>query len=144
MLICPVAELERMTSESVATRLTLSLTTSRGIQCDRSARYKDKGVLQRLVIDLFTWWCELIEMLIRSWRSEQNIKKVQHVSHACNNSHVLIYPMLCNIVYVFYQDCMTKYIRIIKKQNTCNATLDLSTAVKPQSRSHLFCFSVDY
>ena len=52
MLICPVAELERMTSESVATRLTLSLTTSRGIQCDRSARYKDKGVLQTLVIDL--------------------------------------------------------------------------------------------
>ena len=32
--------------------LTLSLTTSRGIQCDRSARYKDKGVLQTLVIDL--------------------------------------------------------------------------------------------
>ena len=51
MLICPVAELERMTSESVATRLTLSLTT-RGMQCDRSARYKDKGVLQTLVIDL--------------------------------------------------------------------------------------------
>ena len=25
---------------------------------------------------------------------------------------------------------MTKYIRIIKKQNTCNATLDLSIAVK--------------
>ena len=24
----------------------------RGIQCDRSARYKDKGVLQTLVIDL--------------------------------------------------------------------------------------------
>ena len=30
----------------------LSLTTTRGIQCDRSARYKDIGVLQTLVIDL--------------------------------------------------------------------------------------------
>ena len=104
MLICSVAELERMTSKSVATCLTLSVTTSRGIQCDRSARYKGKGVLQTLVIDLIYWWCELIEMLIRSWslirswRSEQNIKKVQHVSHACNNSHVLIYPMLCNCI----------------------------------------------
>ena len=36
--------------------------------------------------------------LIRSWRSEQYIKKVQHVSHACNNSHVLKYPMLCNCI----------------------------------------------
>ena len=98
MLICPVAELEHMTFKSVATCLTLSLTTSRGIQCDRSARYKDKSVLQTLVIDLIYWWCELIEMLIRSWRSEQNIKKVQHVSHACNNSHVLIYPKLCNCI----------------------------------------------
>ena len=52
--------------QSVATCLTLSLTTSRGIQCDRSARYKDKGVLQTLVIDLIYWWCELIEKLIRS------------------------------------------------------------------------------
>ena len=98
MRICPVAQLERMTSESVATRLTLSLTTSRGIQCDRSARYKDKGILQILIIDLIYLGCELIEMLIRSWRSEQNIKKVQHVSHACNNGHVLIYPMLCNCI----------------------------------------------
>ena len=30
----------------------VDLVTSRGIQCDRSARYKDKGVLQTLVIDL--------------------------------------------------------------------------------------------
>ena len=52
MRICPVAELELMTSESVATRLTLLLTTSRGIQCVRSARYKDKGIPQTLVIDL--------------------------------------------------------------------------------------------
>ena len=62
--------------------------------------------------------------MIRSWRSEQNIEKVQHVRHACNNSLVLMYPMLCNCI------CMTKYIRIIKKQNICEVTFNLSIAVK--------------
>ena len=50
--ICPVAELERMTSGSVAKRLTLSCPTPRCVRCDRSAQYEDKGILQTLVIDL--------------------------------------------------------------------------------------------
>ena len=39
--ICPVAELERMTSGSVAKRLTLSPypITPRYVRCDRSAQY---------------------------------------------------------------------------------------------------------
>ena len=40
----------------------------------------------------------------------KDIEKVQHVRHACNNSHVLMYPMLCNCICTVTAHYIMKHI----------------------------------
>ena len=63
-----------------------------------------------------------------SCRSEQNIEKVPHVRHACNNSHVLMYPMLC-ILTVLYDKIHKSHKGADYRTQSCKMTFDLSTAV---------------